>query len=148
MFNYFSVSGDSKQKKNVHKNGTGERGGGQATLWWAQLKSTTFFLTPPLTEMPLHLKSNTDPVFQKQKLTQCNFLLHLRLLPQCKKFCIAKYFFTQECIFNSRFWNMITCTLNILVMLHAFYVQDVQNKFFDLKNSTKMSEYNKKKIKN
>ena len=54
LFNYFSVSGDSKQiKKFPQKSGTltttGERGGGGlATLWWAPPIGNNFFLTPPL----------------------------------------------------------------------------------------------------
>ena len=60
LLNYFSVSGDSKQIKNFPQkkwyfdhNWLGW-GGGYATLWWAPPKSTTFFLTPPLSLEPNH----------------------------------------------------------------------------------------------
>ena len=50
LFNYFSVSGDSKQiKKFPQKSRTlTTTGEGGATLWWAPPKSTIFYAAAPL----------------------------------------------------------------------------------------------------
>ena len=48
LLHYFSVSGDSKQKKNSHKKVVlWPQPWGWATLWWAPPKSTTFFDAAP-----------------------------------------------------------------------------------------------------